>query len=174
MGKFGKYVTVPPDIQQNRSLEDVTDGSRYAEIGLTGSDLAILVHEDGAAISKSSAKKMYLMFVQCLNVPLRLRRPVWLLQSVWVGEFQPKNREAFLVELTQQMNVLQPYFNDYVPAQWTDQDRQNHISAVFIHSVLADSPERAAISDQLGHSESQRCLYCEQVFCCYLKIFFPT
>jgi hypothetical protein len=107
---------------------------------------------------------MYLIFVQCINIPVRLRRPIWFLQSIWVGEYLPKDREVFLVELTKQMQVLHPESDVFQPIEWTDRNGQEQSSAVFIHSVLADSPERAALSGQLAHSAAQGCIYCEQVF----------
>ena len=86
MGKFGKYVSLPKVAETGGRMTDIPHGQRYVNMQLSESDLAVLVHADGAAISKSSKKKMYLIFVQPLDLPLRIRRPLWFLQSAWTGE----------------------------------------------------------------------------------------
>jgi len=144
-------------------MMDISDGKRYADLELSGSDLAILVHADGAAISKSTSKKLYLMFIQCIDLPLRLRRSSWFLQSVWVGHLLPKDREAFLVELTQQLNELRRDSPNFNPITWRDEEGNSQSSSVTVHSVLMDSPERTAISGTKGHTSAQGCIYCEQV-----------
>lgn len=54
-------------------MRDVTDGERFLEMKLPSTDLAVLIHNDGAKISKSPVQKMFRVFVQCVSVPLRLR-----------------------------------------------------------------------------------------------------
>jgi hypothetical protein len=54
MGKFGRYVSLPARTNADGIMTDITDGERYCDMKLGGSDLAILIHGDGAAISKST------------------------------------------------------------------------------------------------------------------------
>jgi hypothetical protein len=44
------------------------------------------------------------------------------------------------VELTKQMQVLQPESNLFQPIKWTDRNGQEQSSAVFIHSVQKELP----------------------------------
>ena len=141
-------------------------------VELSPSDLTIMIHANGAALSKSTNKKLYLIFAQCPDVPLRIRRTTWFLQSVWCGAYLPKDREPFLLELTRQMKALQPSGEAFKPVKWTNAMGKEMESAVYIHSALADAPERAALSGQLSHSSKQGCHYCEQV-CKKLRHFAP-
>ncbi|OWA54058.1 hypothetical protein BV898_18480 [Hypsibius exemplaris] len=165
MGKFGRYVSLPRE-PADGAMGDIADGKRYRDMDLQGSDLAVLVHSDGGDLSKSTQKKLYLIFVQCMNVLWRLRRTCWFLQSIWSGLYLPKDREAFFVELTKQLTELQPGSVDYRPISWTDQNGVEQLSSVYPHSLLMDSPERAAVSGHLAHSAKQGCIYCEQVGIC--------
>ena len=143
-------------------MNDVVDGRRYHEMDVTRKELVIIAHSDGAAISKSTAKKLYVTFVQCINIPLELRLPIWCLQSVWVGEDLPKDRECFLMELSQQLQETQIGHENFLPVEWQDTDGNPVQSSVYVHSYLADSPERTALNGQLSHSAVQGCIYCLQ------------
>ncbi|GAU97104.1 hypothetical protein RvY_08457 [Ramazzottius varieornatus] len=73
--KYGKLA----DPRQERVpgiLRYVTDGSRFQQMDIPRSHIIFLFHADGAEFSKSTKKKLYLIFVQILNLPLRVRRCV--------------------------------------------------------------------------------------------------
>ena len=109
MDRFGKYTPPLPVFAPGEVppvARDVTDGERFRDMILATSDLALLLHSDGAAISRSTSKKLYLIFMQCVNIPLHIRMPLWTLQSVWVGNDLVKDRECFLTEITRQLKVI--------------------------------------------------------------------
>ena len=102
-------------------------------------------------------------FIHVLNFPHRIRANVWPLFAVWVGDILPANREVFLIELTVQLRDLQEGSTNFQPVEWIDEDGLVVKSAVYVHSVMADSPERAALNGQLGRAAAQGCIYCTQV-----------
>ena len=145
------------------TLYDVKDGERWKNMKLKDSDLVISVHADGAAISKSTQRKMYLIFVHLLNLPVGLRRNIWPLFLVWVGEALPKDREAFLLELSLQLNSLQVGSPKYRPVEWVNKENHVEESSTYVHSIWSDTPERAALNGQFSHAAAQGCIYCTQV-----------
>ncbi|OQV24169.1 hypothetical protein BV898_02119 [Hypsibius exemplaris] len=164
MARFGKYTSLNNDSLKDGSvMNDVVDGQRFRDMDLGRTDLAILKHYDGGVFSKSTQKKLYLSFVQCANIPLRHRLPTWSLHMVWCGTDLPKDRECFIIEDTKQLKAVQSEHPGYSPVVWTDSTGATVSSSVYVHSVLADSPERSALNGQLGHTAAQGCVYCEQV-----------
>ena len=162
--KYGRKIstaTIAEGVVQ--LMYDVKDGERWRKMKLEGSDLVISVHADGAAISKSTNRKMYLMFIHLLNMPVGCRQSVWPLFLVWVGEALPKDREAFLMELSLQLKSLQIGSSDFRAVEWTDKDDRLKQSSTYVHSILSDTPERAALNGQFSHSAAQGCIYCTQV-----------
>ena len=107
MKRYGKYCSVREDRAQDGLLRDVHDGERMKQMEVRNQDIIISIHADAAQISKSTDKKMYLMFVQIHNIPVRIRQSVWPLLLVWVGNALPRDREAFTVYLTQQLQIHQ-------------------------------------------------------------------
>ena len=165
MDQLGKKISVKDFVRtrSNDHLHDVKDGARWRNMTLRPNDLVISVHADGAVISKSTTKKMYLVFVHVLNLPPRICQNVWPLFAVWVGDILPSDREAFLLVLTIQLRDLQESSTNFNPVKWTDVDGVIVKSSVYVHSVMSDTPERTAINGQLGHAVSQGCIYCTQV-----------
>ncbi|GAV06912.1 hypothetical protein RvY_16821 [Ramazzottius varieornatus] len=106
---------------------------------------------------------MYLIFVQILNLLLRVRRCVWHFAAVWVGEDLPKDRECFLMNQTLQLRELDENSNTFLPIHWIDAFGEEHYSPGYVHGFLSDSPERSAINGYLSHSAFQGCIYCLQV-----------
>ncbi|GAV07038.1 hypothetical protein RvY_16926 [Ramazzottius varieornatus] len=147
-------------------MYDVRDGDRWKNMRLIGTDLVISVHADSAAISKSTQRKMYLIFIHLLNLPIGLRRNMWPLFLVWVGEALPKDREAFLMELSLQLNALQKGSAGFQPVSWKDMEGRMKESSTYLHSVWSDTPERAAINGQFSHAAAQECIYCTQTAEC--------
>ena len=168
MSRLGRFVSTdePPDAPKTE-MNDVVDGLRYRKMNLSEEDLVIIAHSDGAAISKSTSKKLYLTYVQVVNIPLHIRMPIWSLQQVWVGEHLPKDRKCFLVEMTKQLTHVQTGNPGFEPIKWTDKNAKEIDSSAYVHSYLADSPERTAINGQLSHSAAQGCIYCLQVAECH-------
>ncbi|XP_055356746.1 uncharacterized protein LOC129601863 [Paramacrobiotus metropolitanus] len=171
MQQFGKYCG--DVVRSETPMRDVRDGLRFQKINAGSDDLVIVMHSDGAVLSKSTNKKLYLMFTQCLNVPLGLRLPVWFLHTIWAGSELPKDRESFLIELVNQIKICQRNDENFLPIQWSDGEN-DHQSQVVLHSYIADTPERSAVSGQLSHSAKQSCMYCLQVgLCINHRICFP-
>ena len=163
MERLGRFVSTDEfSEKEDGVMNDVVDGSRYSRMGVSRKDLIIIAHSDGAAISKSTSKKLYLTYVQCVNIPLHIRLPVWCLQQVWVAEHLPKDRECFLVEFSKQLKRVQTGNHQFMPVEWTDCSGSAIQSSAYVHSYLSDTPERATISGQLSHSAAQGCLYCLQ------------
>ncbi|XP_055349775.1 uncharacterized protein LOC129596498 [Paramacrobiotus metropolitanus] len=147
-------------------MRDVQDGKRFRQLQARYDDLVIVMHSDGAVLSKSTSKKLYLMFTQCLNVPLGLRLPIWFLHTIWAGSELPKDREPFLMELVRQIQLSQRENENFAPVCWSDCEGVTHESQILLHSYVADTPERSAVSGQLSHSAKQSCMYCLQIGVC--------
>ena len=162
--KHGKRFSGATEHQSaSQVLHDVKDGERWKKMGLQASDLLISVHADGAAISKSTKRKMYLIFLHLLNLPVGPRQNIWPLVLIWVGENLPKDREAFLMELSLQLKNLQIGAENFQPVVWVDKNGETIRSSVYVHTIMSDTPERAALNGQLSHSAAQGCIYCTQV-----------
>ena len=71
--KYGKMIDLH-EARIPRTLRDVTDGSRFLQMDIPRHHIIFLFHADSAGFSESTKKKMYLIFVQVLNLPLRVRR----------------------------------------------------------------------------------------------------
>ena len=77
MKRYGKYCSVQEERAEDGLLHDVHDGERMKQMAVSKKDIIISIHGDAAQISKSTDKKMYLMFVQIHNIPVRIRQSVW-------------------------------------------------------------------------------------------------
>jgi hypothetical protein len=163
MGRFGKFTSSLEPEAQSTCLNDVVDGSRYKKMGVTKKDLVILKHYDGGKLSCSTTKKLYLSFVQCVNIPLARRLPIWNLQMAWCGDELPRDRECFLVDDTKYFKQVQAGNDGSQPVKWIDRDGIPVESSVYAHSIAADTPERNALSGQCSHTSAQGYLYCEQI-----------
>ena len=73
-GYYGKTIKPHRDADPN-VLRDVNDGSVYSSMQLAPSDLGIILHADGARLSQSTNKKLYLIFAQCPQLAMLL---LWL------------------------------------------------------------------------------------------------
>ncbi|OQV14460.1 hypothetical protein BV898_11302 [Hypsibius exemplaris] len=82
---------------------------------------------------------------------------------VWCGTDLPKDRECFIIEDTKQLRAVQPGHAGSSPIVWKDSTGETVSSFAYVHSVLADSPERSALNGQLSHTAAQGCVYCEQI-----------
>ncbi|OWA54227.1 hypothetical protein BV898_18638 [Hypsibius exemplaris] len=163
--RFGQFVSPLATTSENNPSEIMNDVLRAREMGLERNDIAILLHSDGAVINKSTAKKLYLTFLQCPNIPLNIRANHWTLVSVWVGaDWElPKDRECFLLELSKQLKPGNPTHD---PIQWTNKEKEHVSSDAYVVAYLADTPERTSLNGQLSHSAGQGCLYCLQIAEC--------
>ena len=135
MKRYGKYCSVREDRAQDCLLRDVHDGERMKQMEVRNQDIIISIHADAAQISKSTDKKMYLMFVQIHNIPVRIRQSVWPLLLVWVGNALPKDREAFTVYLTQQLQIHQRESPESIAICWTSKESEEVSSSVYVYSV---------------------------------------
>lgn len=90
------------------------------------------------------------------------------------GENLPTNREAFLFEPTQQKRELQHGSDKYAPICWSDGSCRERLSPIYIHLVLADTPEAAALSGKPLHAVHLGRIYCERaVLCICHRICYP-
>ena len=162
MNKYGSQID-PASQEKQENLHDVMDGERNEQMNIQNHAIRLAIHADAGEFSKSTNKKMYLIFVQVLNLPLRVRRCVWNLAAVWVGEHLPADRESFLLNLNAQLTELDENSDNFQPIVWKDKFGFTHSSPAYVYCVLADSPERTALNGHLVHSSSQGCVYCLQV-----------
>ena len=163
MERYGKYCSSKNQKSPDNKLRDVKDGQRWSDMQLDDGTIVISIHADGASISKSSKTKMYVMFLHVLNIPVRVRINLWPMLLVWVGEDLPKDREAFLLFVTKQLQLHQKTSDRFSPIQWKSLEGDVVNSDVYVHSVYADSPERTTINGHLSHSAGEGCIYCLQV-----------
>ncbi|GAU87248.1 hypothetical protein RvY_00129 [Ramazzottius varieornatus] len=119
MDKYGCQID-PSDQERHGNLRDVADGMRSEQMGIPSDAIKLAIHANSGDFSKSTNKKMYLVFVQVLNLPVRIRRCVWHLVAVWVGENLPSDRESFLLNLTTQLRDLDENSESFQPVVWTD------------------------------------------------------
>ena len=129
--------TVVPVQFTQEGYKDIFDGQRFKEMNCSQDDIPISVHGDGAALSKSSKKKAYLMFVRPLNLLPSIRQGLWLLHSLWVGEHLPKDRECFLLELSKQLGKLRNDRPNFSPLIWPDSNGLQRASQVLVHSFVS-------------------------------------
>ena len=128
--------TVVPVQFAQQGYRDLFDGQRYKEMNCSQDDIPISIHGDGAVLSKSTRKKVYLMFVRPLNLLPSIRHGLWLLHSLWVGEHLPKDRECFLLELSKQLGKLRSDQPEYSPLVWPDVNGIQRESQVLVHSFV--------------------------------------
>ena len=134
MARLGKLSVKP--VQCSDGFSDIYDGERCKDMELCDEKFIISVHGDSAAISKSTNKKVYLMFIRPLNLPCVIRNNLWLLHTLWVGESLPKDRECFLLEMSKQLNRLQYGNPNFHPLCYTDANGKRLSSEVLVHSVV--------------------------------------
>ena len=134
MARLGKLSVKPAQCPDG--FGDIYDGERCKDMDLSDDNFIISVHGDSAAISKSTNKKVYLMFIRPLNLPSVIRNNLWLLHTLWVGESLPKDRECFLLELSKQLNKLQHGTPNFTPLCYTDSNGKELSSGVLVHSVV--------------------------------------
>ena len=136
-------------------LADVKDGERWISMAMQPSDLGISVHADGAAITKSTQRQMYLMFIHLLNLPVGVRQNVWPLFAVWGDDALPRDREPFIMKLSLQLKQIQEGSPVIRPVIWEDKDNLTIHSSLYVHSILSDTLERYALNGQMSHSAAQ-------------------
>ncbi|GAU99298.1 hypothetical protein RvY_10323 [Ramazzottius varieornatus] len=131
MDKYGCQID-PSDQERHDDLRDVTDGMRSEQMGIPSDAIELAIHADSGEFSKSTNKKMYLVFVQVLNLPVRIRKCVWHLAAVWVGENLPSDRESFLLNLTTHLRDLDENSESFQPVVWTDKFGTVHHSSAYV------------------------------------------
>jgi len=94
------------------------------------------------------------IFINNLPCSWQLRYPI--LAAVWTGKSKHEpDRNVFLRVMQEELRELEEE-----PFTWTDDNKQEHKSKVFLTMCISDAPEKSLLLNQKGHSGYYSCPYC--------------